>query len=118
MDLIAALSLRDWETANRLIADNPQLKNSGGSLHIMAKRGDTIALKWLLDHGANPDSMWTHWDADVTALHLASWGCRADAAKVLLDAKANPKIRDNKHDGDALDWAEHFGCIEIVKLLK
>jgi len=51
-------------------------------------------------------------------LHLASWGCRADAAKVLLDAKANPKIRDNKHDGDALDWAEHFGCIEIVRILK
>jgi ankyrin repeat protein len=118
MDVVAAVSLRDWDTAKRLLADNPDLKNGGGSLHIMAKRGDSIALKWLLDHGANPDAMWTHWDADVTALHMASWRCSADAARALLEANANPKIKDNKHDGDALDWAEHFGCVEIVKLLR
>ena len=30
------------------------------------------AVKWLLDHGANPNAPLGHWDADVTPLHLAA----------------------------------------------
>jgi ankyrin repeat protein len=118
MDLIASLSLRDWETANRIIGDNPTLLNSGGAVHIMAKRSDAESLKWLLDHGADPNSLWAHWDADVTPLHLASFNCSGEIARILLDAGADPAIHDSKHAGDALDWAEHFGCIENVRLLK
>ena len=118
MDLIASLSLRDWDTATRLVTDNPSLLGSGGAVHIMAKRNDSESLKWLLDNGADPNSLWTHWDADVTPLHLASFNCSGDIARILLDAGADPKIHDSKHAGDALDWAEHFGCIENVTLLK
>lgn len=118
MDLVASLSLRDWETASRLIADNPTLLNSGGAVHLMAKRSDSESLKWLLDRGANPNTLWAHWDADVTPLHLASFNCSGEIARILLEAGADPKIHDSKHAGDALDWAEHFGCIENVRLLK
>ena len=118
MDLLACLSLRDWETADSLLKDNAALLTTPGALHIMAKRGDTESIRWLLDRGADPNALWTHWDADVTPLHLASWGCSPDVARALLEGGANPAIHDSRHNGGALDWAEHFGCIEIVRLLK
>ena len=75
MDLMAALALGDWETAARLVHEIPELIQSGGSsggvLHLMAKRNDAAAVKWLLDHGADPNGRWSHWDAEVTPLHLA-----------------------------------------------
>ena len=118
MDLIACLSLRDWETADRLIRDNPELLPAGGALHIMAKRSDPESVKWLLDRGADPNALWTHWDADVTPLHLAAWRCSGEIALLLLNAGADPKIHDSRHNGGALDWAQHFGCIEMVKILE
>jgi ankyrin repeat protein len=117
MDLIASLSLSDWKTAARLVDDNPALIRTPGPLHLAAKRSDAESVKWLLDHGADPNALWTHWDADVTPLHLACFSCSAEVARILLTAGADPNIHDSRHAGDALDWARHFGCLEIVKLL-
>src|SRR5262249_10217806 len=64
MDLFTALVLDDEEAAARL------LPPSAGVLHLMAKRGHSAAVKWLLAHGADPNARWAHWDADVTPLHL------------------------------------------------
>jgi hypothetical protein len=36
----------------------------------------------------------------------------------LLDAGADPRIRDTKHDGDAFGWAEFFKQPGIVQLLR
>ncbi len=41
-----------------------------------------------------------------------------EVAQVLLDAGADPAIRDSEHDGDALGWAEHLGRVDIVQLLR
>ena len=102
MDLVALLSLGDWETAALFVDGNRDLiEKSGpdaGSLHLLAKRGDARAVKWLLDHGANPNTRWPHWDADVTPLHLAASGGHADVVRLLLSAGADPSIRDSKHD--------------------
>lgn len=38
--------------------------------------------------------------------------------RLLLAAGANPSIRDSKHDGDAIGWADFFRRPEIVQLLK
>lgn len=119
MDLVALVSLGDWETAARVIRENPQLLNrQSGALHMMAKRGDVPALQWLLDHGADPNARWAHWDAEVTPLHLAAQAGHAEVARLLLEAGADPTIRDSKHDGDALGWAEFFQRSEIVEMLK
>jgi hypothetical protein len=37
---------------------------------------------------------------------------------VLLDAGADPAIRDTKHDSDAMGWAEFFRRSEIVEILR
>jgi ankyrin repeat protein len=122
MDLVALLALRDWDTAARLVRENPELiAPSGpgnGALHLMAKRNDVAAVRWLLDHGAAPDARWAHWDAEVTPLHLAASQGHAQVVRVLLAAGADSSIRDSKHDSDAIGWAEFFRQPEIVEILK
>jgi ankyrin repeat protein len=117
-DLIASLSLGELPVADRLVRDNPGLLLTGGALHLLAKRGDVRAVRWLLDHGADPNARWAHWDADVTPLHLAAWQGHVEVVETLLGAGADPTIRDSKHDGDALGWAEHGGRADVARMLK
>lgn len=121
IDLVAALTLRDWETAERLVRDNPHLIERGrsrfGVLHLMAKRGDAAAAAWLIEHGADPNALWPHWDADVTPLHLAAFGGHPEIVRFLLGAGADPGIHDSKHDSDVMDWADFFHQQEIVDIL-
>jgi ankyrin repeat protein len=118
LDLVAAAAMRDWNTASQLAIANRPLIDKGGALHLLSKRGDATAVKWLLEHGANPNALWAHWDAEVTPLHLAAAQGHAEVVRLLLDAGADPRIRDTKHDGDAFGWAEFFKKPEIVQLLK
>ncbi len=117
-DLTAALVLGDWELAARLQRESPRLLAKGGVLPLMAKRGDAAAVQWLLAQGADPNTLWSHWGAQVTPLHLASFGGNAEVVRLLLAAGADPGIHDSMHDSDALGWAEHFGRVEIVRLLR
>jgi ankyrin repeat protein len=89
-----------------------------GVLHQMAKRGDAAAVRWLLDHGAAVNGRWSHWDAEVTPLHLASAFGHPDVVQRLLAAGADRDIRDSKYDGDAAGWADHFGQEQIVAMLQ
>lgn len=116
IDLVASVTLADWDTSARLVRDNKGLLASG-ALHLVAKRNDASAVKWLLDHGADPNVRWSHWEADVTPLHLAAWLGHTGVVRMLLDAGADPNIRDSLHDGDALGWAEHGDNAEVVRLL-
>ena len=118
MDLVAAAVLRDWETASALVGANRQLIDKGGALHLLSKRGDADAVRWLLERGANPNALWAHWDAEVTPLHLAASRGHAEVVRLLRHAGADATIRDSKHDGDALGWAEFFRKPEIVRMLK
>jgi hypothetical protein len=124
MDLVAAVALGDWATAGRLVRDNPKLIERGrakvgsGALHLMAKRGNTAAVKWLLDHGADPSALWAHWDAAVTPLHLAAMLDQTEVARVLVAGGADPSIRDSRHDSDAMGWAEFFRRQDIIEILK
>jgi ankyrin repeat protein len=121
-DLFTALALGEWETAARLLSANRDVVAPGGSsagvLHLMAKRNNLAAVKWLLDHGVDPNARWSHWDADVTPLHLAVLGGHADVVPLLLAGGADPRIRDSKHDSDAIGWAEFFRRPQIVQMLE
>jgi hypothetical protein len=37
---------------------------------------------------------------------------------VLIDAGANPRIHDSKHDSDAVGWAQFFNRPEIVRIVE
>jgi ankyrin repeat protein len=122
IDLMAALTLSDWKTAERLVREQPHLLGSGdgansGVLHLMAKRNDVAAVKWLLAQGADPNARWAHWDSMVTPLHLAILGDHTEMVRLLLAAGADPGIKDSKHGGDALDWARFFERADMIRLL-
>jgi ankyrin repeat protein len=118
MDLVAALALRDYDTATRLVRDNPELLKSGGALHLMARRNDSVAVKWLLGHGADPNARWAFGDSEMTAMHLAAWEGHADMVRLLLDSGADPKIHDKEHDSDVVGWAQFAGKLEVVEILR
>jgi ankyrin repeat protein len=122
MDLVAALSLGDLEMAERLIEANPELVAahgaSSGALHMMAMRNDARAARWLLDHGADVNGLWTQWESRVTPLHLAAGGGHVGAVRVLLDAGASTTILDSRFESDALGWARHFNMQDVIRILE
>jgi ankyrin repeat protein len=122
MDLVAVVALGDGGAASRLVREAPGLIAPGGpavgALHVMAKRGDVAAVRWLLDHGADPNAPWAHGDAEVSPLHLAAAQGHADVVRLLLAAGADPRVRDSKHDSDAIGWADHFGRPGVAQILK
>jgi ankyrin repeat protein len=61
--------------------------------------------------------VWGHWEARVTALHLAIMEGHADVVRALLDAGASTTIRDSQFDSDALGWAEFFQRTEMVRVI-
>jgi len=121
-DLFTALALGDWDAAALLLRDTPDALTAGGAsfgtLHLMSKRGNGAAVQWLLDHGADPNARWSHWDAEVTPLHLAVLGAHPEVVRSLLQAGADPRIRDSMHDSDAIGWAEFFQRFEIVRIIR
>jgi len=117
LDLFTALAVDDYLVAAEILRRVPDAASRGGILHLMAKRGHVVAVKWLVANGADPNAMWMHFDADVTPLHMAVLGNHPDTVRALLDAGANPRIKDFKHDSDAIGWAEFFGRPALVDLL-
>ena len=116
--LIAVLALRDWDSAEQLFRTNTGLIEAhGGVLHLMSKRNDVTAVKWLLERGADPNGRWAHWDAEVTPLHLAAFRGNVQIARLLLAAGSDPSIRDTKDDCDAIDWARQFEQTMVVQIL-
>ena len=115
--LLTSVALGDWDNAARLVREDPRAVERDGILHLMAKSNNVAAVKWLLDHGANPDARWDHWGAVVTPLHLAALAGHPDIARVLLDAGADPTIHDTQHDSDALGWAEFFRRSAMVEMI-
>ncbi len=118
MDLVAALALQEYDTATRLVQDKPDLLTSGGPIHLMAQRNDIVAVKWLLEHGADPNARWAFGDSEMTAMHLAAWEGHAAMVRLLLEAGGDPKIHDKEHDSDVLGWAEYAGMVEVVQILR
>ena len=116
--LTVALGLGDLKAASQILKQNSSAVNEDGVLHLMAKRGNSAAVKWLLERGADPDALWNHWGSVLTPLHLAVLSSHVDVARALLDVGADSTIRDSMHDSDALGWATFFHRQEIVELIE
>lgn len=117
VDLFTALALGDLPAADAILRADPAAISRDGVLHLLAKRGHVAGVKWLLSHGADPNALWSHWGAELTALHLAVLANHPEVARVLLDAGADTSIKDTQHHSDARGWAEFFGRREIMQLL-
>jgi ankyrin repeat protein len=118
VDLFSALALGDYPSASAIVSSDPAAVEKDGVLPLMAKRGDTAAVQWLLARGADPNTRWAHWDSNLTALHLAVFGNHPDTVHALIEFGADPRIKDSKHDSDAIGWAEFFARPDLVALLQ
>lgn len=92
---------------------------NGTALHWAVHAGDLGLVRHLLSRGANPNrsaQFGTQWG--VTPLHTAAWLDRVEIARALLDAGADPELRDTTHDSPPLGWAEFLGSPGVAALLR
>src|SRR5207237_10269830 len=61
--LLTSVALGDWETAGRLIRQDPAAVERQGVLHLMSKSGNIDGAMRLLDNGANTTAKWATWDS-------------------------------------------------------
>jgi len=58
------------------------------------------------------------WDCNHTALHVTAESGALELTRILLDAGADPSIRDDKYESTVLGWAEFCGRPEVAALLR
>lgn len=74
--------------------------------------GKVPALKYLLEHGADPNLyLEPHaaqgFHSHATALHQAVWSASLEAVKTLVEAGARLDLADHIYEGTPLGWAEY-----------
>jgi len=122
LDLLAALTLERYDLAERMIRENPARIGRDGrdtiALHLLVAAKNAAAVRWLIEHGVDVNAKRVLWDCNSTALHVTAEHGGVELARLLLDAGADPSIRDDKYEATALGWAEYCGQPEIAELLR
>lgn len=122
LGLVEALSAKRFEEADAYFNQHPNCLKQGEAnenlLVLMAAKSHVTGVRWLLDHGADANAKRMMWDCNGTALHFAIEQNRLDIIEALLNAGADPHIRDDKHNGDAFGWAQYLDRHEAAALLK
>jgi ankyrin repeat protein len=72
----------------------------------------------LIEHGVAVDAKRPMWDCNHTALHMSIENGAIDIARLLLDAGADPNIRDDKYHATALGWAQFFEREDFAELIR
>ena len=117
-DVFSALALGDEAAAARFFDADPAAAEREGALHLLAKRGNARAVRWLLARGVDVNARWNHWGSVLTPLHLAIMENQVDSVRILLDAGADTTITDTLHDSDPIGWAEFFQRAGLVKMMR
>src|SRR2546426_4496640 len=90
------------------------------ALHLLVAKKNADAMRWLIDRGVDVNAKRVLWDCNHTALHVTTEleGGAIELTRMLLDAGADPNIRDDKYDATVLGWAEYCGQPQIADLLR
>ncbi|MGQ0684658.1 ankyrin repeat domain-containing protein [Bradyrhizobium sp.] len=122
LDLITAINTGRFDEAETMLREDPSRIGPDGAdtiaLHLAVSKNNTAALRWLLAHGVAVNAERMMWDCNHTALHMTVENGAIDMARQLLDAGANPNIRDDKFGSTALGWAEFFGKPDFAELIR
>jgi ankyrin repeat protein len=89
-------------------------------LHLLVAQRNTEGVRWLIERGVDVNAKRVLWDCNHTALHVTTElpNGAIELTRILLDAGADPNIRDDKYEGTALGWAEFCGQPQIAELLR
>lgn len=122
LDFIAAVALERYDVADRLLAEKPTRLGPTGrdtvALHVFVAERNARAVRWLIARGADVNAKRILWDCNHAALHVAAEHGAVDLARLLLDAGADPGVRDDKYGATPLGWAEYCGQPAIAELLR
>lgn len=118
LTLLAAACLGRPEDVARLVTGALQAERLealvGASIH-----GRAEAVRILTAAGVDPNAFGAEgFHAHATALHQAVDGGSLDTVRALVEAGADPRIRDRAFRGNALDWAVYFHRDDIARYLR
>jgi len=90
-------------------ADVNGIACNGSPLEWAVIRNRTEAVTWLIAHGADVNRK-ADFARNVgqTALHSAAFADNPELARILVEAGADPSIRDEAYDSTPLGWALHL----------
>ena len=99
----------DQPGARQLIAEDPGLvdrlsEDERGAIELAAERGDTEAVRLMLDLGFPLDAR--RGDHGSTALHAAAYAGSAETVRLLLARGADIEARDITWDSTPLEWTK------------
>lgn len=121
-DFRTALNLGHFEEAETMLREDPARIGPDGAdtiaLHLAVNRKNLTAIRWLIDHGVAVNAKRPMWDCNHTALHMSIESGAKEIAELLLDAGADPAVRDDKYQATALGWADHFGRDDFAALIR
>jgi ankyrin repeat protein len=114
-DLLTLVNTARYDEAEAMLRDDPsRIGPDGGdtiALHVAVSRQNLPAIRWLLANGVDVNAKRPMWDITVESGAI-------EIARLLLDAGADPNVRDDRHHATALGWAEFFGRDEMAELIR
>ena len=122
LDFIAALNLERYDLAAAMLKEDPSRIGPNGRdtivLHLSVSKRNVESVRWLIEHGIDVNAKRPMWDCNHTALHMTAENGALDLSRILLDAGADPNIRDDKYGATALGWANFFSREELATLVR
>jgi ankyrin repeat protein len=122
LDFLTAVNLKRHDLAEAMLAEDPARLGPDGrdtvALHLAVAKKSHDAVRWLIAHGVDVDAKRMMWDCNHTALQMTIENGDIALARMLLDAGADPNIRDDKYNATALGWVDFFGREDFAKLLR
>jgi ankyrin repeat protein len=122
LDFLTAVNLGRYGEAEAMLRDDPSRIGADGrdtiALHLAVSRKNLATIRWLLAHGVDINAKRPMWDCNHTALHMTIERGEMEIARLLLDAGADPDIRDDKYDATALGWSAFFGREDFEALIR
>jgi ankyrin repeat protein len=120
LDVFEAASFGEVDRLTELLGEDPSLVASRSAdgftaLHFAAFFGKPGAAQLLVGRGADVDAVGMGWMTG-TALHSAAAGRHRDVVALLLEAGANPDLRQS-HGWTALHSAAQNGDADMIELL-
>ena len=121
LDFLTAVNIGRYTEAEAMLRDDPLRIGPDGrdtiALHLAVNKRNLATIRWLLAHGVDVNAKRLMWDCNHTALHMTIESGAMEIARLLLDAGADPNIRDDKYNATALGWADFFGRSDFAELV-
>jgi ankyrin repeat protein len=122
LDFLTAINLGRYDEAEAMLRDDPGRLGSEGrdtiALHLAVNKKNAKSIRWLIEHDVAVNAKRTMWDCNHTALHMTVESGAIELARLLLDAGADPNIRDDKYNATALGWAQYFGRENFAAMIR